>query len=372
MRIKPLCNLMGMRGFLALLVLAVVTSSCGHTEASRPAASADVIMQTIRDYGRGHQPLLTPANSEKPDGSDDVYSTHIRNILDQEDFPQLEEIAQRNRIEKGRLIGGIWKIVGYYNGTGWPVNEGEPKESDWQRHIATLKNWIAASPNSTAARLSLAYLYVNYSWIARGGGFADSISDAQWKLFYERNAQAKTLLLEVSSFKDKDPFWYQVMQLVSHNEGWDKTQARELFDQAVAFEPGYYHFYVEYSRYLQPQWYGKAGDIQTFADEISSRMPEPDGSMLYFWILANRVCYCRQAQEDLPHASYEQFSKGYANITRLYGVSNLNANRFAFIATTFHDQAAARKAFANITKMDKSIWTYQSIFDNSREWANTP
>jgi hypothetical protein len=362
---------MGMPGFLALLVLAVVTSSCSHTEASRPPASADV-MRTIRDYGRGHQSLLAPANSEKPDESDVVYSSHIRNILVQEDFAQLEKIAQSNRIEKGRLMGGVWKIVGYYNGTGWPVDEGKPKESDWQRHIATLKKWIAASPNSTAARLSLAYLYVNYSWVARGGGFADSISDAQWKLFYERNAQAKTLVLEVSSFKDKDPFWYQVMQLVSHNEGWDKTQARELFDQAVAFEPGYYHYYFEYSRYLEPQWYGKPGNIQAFADEISSRVPEPDGSMFYFWILANRVCYCRQAQEDLPHASYEKFSKGYANITRFYGVSNLNANRFAFIATTFRDRSAAREAFTNITKMDESIWTYQSIFDNSREWASTP
>jgi hypothetical protein len=38
---------------------------------------------------------------------------------------------------------------------------------------------------------------------------------------------------------------------------------------------------------------------------------EPDGSMFYFWMLANRVCYCRHAQEDLPHASYEKFSKGY-------------------------------------------------------------
>jgi transposase-like protein len=88
---------------------------------------------------------------------------------------------------------------------------------------------------------------------------------------------------------------------------------------------------------------------------------------------ANQVfSWRRQAQEDLPRASYEKFSKGYANITRLYGVSNLNANRFAFIATTFRDQSAAREAFANITKMDESIWTYQSIFDNSREWANTP
>jgi hypothetical protein len=372
MLIQPLQNLTRILRFLGILVLAATTSSCNHAEASRANASEDVIMQVIRDYGRGHQSLLTPANFEKPDEYDDIYSAHIRNILVQEDFAQLEKIAQRNRVEKGRLIGGVWKILGYYDGTGWPVDEGKPKESDWQLRIATLKKWIAASPNSTAARLSLAYLYVNYSWVARGVGFSDSVSDDQWKLFYERTAQAKSLLLEISSFKDKDPFWYEVMQLVARNEGWDKTQVRELFDQAVSFEPGYYHFYVEYSGYLQPQWYGKPGDIQALADEISQRLPEPDGSMFYFWILANRACYCRQALDDLPNASYEKFNRGYSNIIRLYGVSNLNANRFAFIAATFHDQSAAREAFANITKIDENIWSSQSIFDKYREWASTP
>jgi hypothetical protein len=37
--------------------------------------------------------------------------------------------------------------------------------------------------------------------------------------------------------KEKDPFWYEAMQLVAHDEGWDQADVRELFDQAVAFEP---------------------------------------------------------------------------------------------------------------------------------------
>jgi Domain of unknown function (DUF4034) len=368
---QPFCKPLGFAALLGLIAMALSTSSCAQSEASRLDDQPDAVMQAIRDYGRGHQSLLTQANPAKPDQTDISYSAHVRSLLFQEDFPQLEKTAKQNRVEKGRLIGGMWKGVGFYNGTGWPVAEGSPKESDWQRSIAMLKKWIAANPNSTAARLSLAYLYVNYSWAARGGGFADSISDAQWKLFYERNAQAKALLLEATLFTDKDPFWYELMQLVARNEGWSQSVARKLFDEAVAFEPGYYHYYIDYSRYLEPQWYGKPGDIQTFADETAKRVPEPDSSMLYFWIFSNRACYCQDAQEELPHASYEKLRQGYANIARLYGVSNLNANRFAFMSTSFRDQAAAREAFANITKMDDSIWTYQSVFDNSRAWATS-
>jgi hypothetical protein len=241
MLIKPLRNSLGILGFFAILVLAFSAAACGHTAASTPPESSDLVMQTIRDYGRGHQALLTPATSEKPDQSDLAYSAHIRSILVQGDFAQLEKIAQQNRIEKGRLIGGVWKVVGFYAGTGLPVAEGEPKEPDWQRQLATLKKWVADCPNSTPARLSLAYLYANYAWVARGKGFSDSVSDVQWKLFYERIAQAKAILLDVSSFKDKDPFWYSTMLLIAQGEGWNHHDTRELFDQAAAFEPGYYH-----------------------------------------------------------------------------------------------------------------------------------
>ena len=32
----------------------------------------------------------------------------------------------------------------------------------------------------------------------------------------------------------------EAMHLVAHDEGWDQADVRELFDQAVAFEPEYY------------------------------------------------------------------------------------------------------------------------------------
>jgi hypothetical protein len=363
---------LGFAPLLGLVAMALSTTSCAQSEASRLDAQPAAVMQAIRDYGRGHQALLVPGSTEKSDQPEQAYCAQVRNILVQEDFSQLEKIAQQNRVEKGRLLGGVWKIWAFYCGTSWPVDAGKPNESEWQGQISRLNNWIAAYPNSAATHLSLAYLYINYSWNARGSGFADSVTDAQWKLFHEGNAKAKAILLEASSLKNKDPFWYELMQVVAHNEGWAQAEAREVFDQAVAFEPGYYHYYVEYDRYLQPQWYGKPGDVLAFAKEISSKVSEPDGSMFYFWIMSSRACYCKDAMQDLPQASYPKLQAGYNSIARLYGVSNLNANRFAYMATTFMDKAAAGNAFASVTKMDEDIWSYQSVFDNSREWATAP
>jgi hypothetical protein len=128
--------------------------------------------------------------------------------------------------------------------------------------------------------------------------------------------------------------------------------------------------YREYARYVSPQWYGERGDILTFAEETSSRIPEPSGSMLYFQIVSSLACYCKPDFEDLHQISHPIAKQGYANITRFYGTSNLNANRFAFMATTFKDQPSAHEAFAAISSMDMEIWYEESIVNNSRDGAN--
>ena len=355
--------------FFALLGVFLATNSCGHAKASSPVATA-AVMKTIQDYGRDHHSLLTPGSLAKPDEPDALYSAGIKNLLVQEDFAQLEKIAQQNRIEKGRLLGGIWKTFAFYNGTGMPVSVGTPTDSDYAAQIAREKKWIAAYPDSTTPRISLAYLYLNYSWLARGSGFADSVSESQWSLFKSRTAQAKAILVESAALKEKDPFWYEAMQLVAHDEGWDQADVRELFDQAVAFEPEYYHYYREYARYVSPQWYGERGDILAFAEETSNRIPEPNGSMLYFQIVSSLACYCKPALEDLHQISYRNAKRGYDNISRFYGTSNLNANRFAFMATTFKDQPSAHEAFAAISSVDMGIWYDESVVNNSRDWAN--
>ncbi len=332
----------------------------------------DVVMQTIHDYGSGHAGLLSPGSSAKPDENDELYRAHINSLLVQQDFAELEKIARQNRTEKGRLLGGYWKNHEFFLATGYPRNVGGPKDSDYQDQIKTLNKWIAAYRESAAARISLANLYANYASFARGSGYANTVTDSQWQLFQQRTALAKQLLLEAARLKERDPNWYYAMQQVAYNEGWDKTEARDLLDQAISFEPGYYHFYRLHAQYLLPQWYGQPGDIPAFAEEISSRFPEPDSSILYFQIVSSLACYCEEAMADLRHVSYPKVRQGYTNLSRLYGTSNLTANRFAFMATTIHDKPSAHEAFAAVVTMDSDIWYTEAIFDSARNWADSP
>ncbi len=148
---------------LTLLGVFLITNSCGRAKASPSPVATAAVMKAIQDYGRDHHSLLTPGSLAKPDELDGLYSARIKNLLVQEDFAQLEKIAQQNRIEMGRLLGGVWKTFALYIGTGKPVSAGTATDSDYAAQIARVKRWIAAYPvpdTPDFSALSLSELFV--------------------------------------------------------------------------------------------------------------------------------------------------------------------------------------------------------------------
>jgi len=353
---------------VTIVLLAISISSCGHTQAAPPAVPIEAVMNSVRDYGRGHQSAISPAPPSAPDETDEHYGGVINTLFLQENFAELEKIEQQNRIEKGRVIGGAWKSYCFFTGIAAPFGE-ELKDSDYDFRFSIAKKWVAAYPGSATARIALADLYSSYASFARGSGLADSVSSAGWQRFNSRMAQAKQVLLEAAALKDKDVDWFDVMMQVSNSEGWDRTRERELFDQAVAFEPSYYHFYRRYALYLLPQWYGQDGDVKAFGDEIAALRPEPESSVFYFEIVSSLTCYCTTGMDALRQTSWPRTKQGYANLQRLYGTSNLKANRFAFLAFVAKDKSAANQAFASTTAPELDIWTNSQVFDYARTWA---
>jgi hypothetical protein len=332
-----------------LFAVAVTIVSCGKTTAAPLPPSAGEVTQAIRDYGKGHNGLLFAPDNSLPTETDAQYGAHINELFAKEDFAQLEEAERQNRVTKARLIGGIWKSSEFFAVLAEPDHTGELKDADFQRSIAVIQRWIAAYPSSGTARIALAEVDSNYGWFARGNGYADSISASQWDLLHSRNDEALRVLLDAAKTKDRDPRWYETMEEIAQSNDWDKPRMRELFDEASAFEPEYYHYYRRYALYLDPRWHGESGDILALANETAARFPEPNGSLLYFQIMGSMACYCRPKIDELKSASWPKLQQGYRNITELYGTSNLNSNRYAVMAYAFGDQRAAHEAFAIIT-----------------------
>ena len=336
------------------------------------------VMQAIRDYGHGQQPIprtstepqLAHDSGSDPSDLDGPYQAHIGLIFAQGDLAQMEQVAQQVRVDKSRLSGGVWKLFGFYEGVSKPPARDNSTDSEWSAHIKDLKKWTAAYPGSATARIALAQAYINYAWFARGSGYSNTVSDSGWDLFGERIALAKATLIEAAHLKEKCPYWYEAMQIVALAEGWDKRQARELFDQARAFDPTYYHYYREYANFLLPKWYGEEGETQALAEEISSRLPGSDGSIVYFEIASLLACQCDKERDSLDGISWPKVKQGYANLLRLYGTSNLKANRFAYMSFVANDRDAAQSAFSAIgTDWNQLVWNSAANFDSARSWA---
>jgi hypothetical protein len=105
---------------------AVTVASCGHTEAAPPAVSIEIVMNAVRDYGRGHQSVISPAPASMPDETDEQYRAAINSLFAQENFAELEKIEQQNRKRSPSSLLTITSIGGtrtifYPSGTGKTV-----------------------------------------------------------------------------------------------------------------------------------------------------------------------------------------------------------------------------------------------------------
>jgi Domain of unknown function (DUF4034) len=292
------------------------------------------------------------------------YEAAVRRLFQAEKFEQLDCLTDDLRANKARFPGGMWKIHLFYTGLYTPAVN--PTTQDWEQLLARFQKWMAARPMSITARVALATSFIGYAWEARGNGYADTVTKSGWNLFEQRIADARAALEEASSLPAKCPEWYVAMLEVAEAQSWDVAEARALFEKAFKFEPGYYYYERVMGNYLLPKWGGELGDTERFASEIADRLGGDDGDILYFQVANFLMCGCKGD----PHLSWPRISKGFNASERLYGVSMLNLNLIALIASHRNDPIVADSAFRRIgDQWDEETWHKRDRFDDARKWA---
>jgi hypothetical protein len=98
----------------------------------------------------------------------------------------------------------------------------------------------------------LAEAYRSLAWNARGGGFADPVSDANRRQFEGQDIKAFQILAEAEQLPEKCPHLYFVMLEIVRDQGASKEQTRALFERAIAFEPAYYPWFAKTFRVSTP------------------------------------------------------------------------------------------------------------------------
>lgn len=294
----------------------------------------------------------------------DDYMGTVTRLLNEGKIDELDCIADHARSGKERFSGGTWKLHTLYTGLANPIQPPatHATKEDWNALLQRLQHWVVARPKSITARVALATAYEDFAWAARGNGYADTVSDGGQKAFEERTVEAKKTLDEASALTGKDAEWYLAMQSVAQSQGWDKDTMRALFEEASKFEPGYYYYARMLANALQPKWSGEPGDSEKFVQETADRIGGDEGDILYFQVGAKLICGC----EDEPQLSMERMRRGFEASEKHYGVSMLNLNKIAFVASFSKapDAVVADKAFSRIgDQWDKETWQTKESFD---------
>ena len=298
------------------------------------------------------------------------YQETIRSLYNTESFDKIDELADRARSTKSRLTGGFWEIHLLDDALMQPPHGTyQSTDSEWQIHLDRLQRWVKQRPQSITARIAFAGAYLAYGWKARGGGYADQVTEEGWQLFAARSETAGKILAEAFSLPTKDPEWYLTMQMVMMAQQVSKEMQNAMFEKAVAFEPDYYYYYRLQAESLLPKWEGEEGEMGLFAARAADRLGGKRGDIIYYEIATYVNCTC-DAKNQPNGMSWPRIKRGYAAVEEQYGASLQNMNQMAMFAGAAGDPDFAHELMTRIgDNWDPAVWKTREGFETVRNWA---
>lgn len=259
-------------------------------------------------------------------------------------YQWLESEAKRLIESKERFGDGTWKLPRFY--AGLDPKRYLDKSATPEARLAAFESWILAFPDSSTCLIAKAETLTSMAWDARGSGYANTVSEEQWKAFAAKLEEARAALESIPEAKRLDPHWYNSMQTIALGQSWDAGEYDALFARALALEPLYQDLYWSKAYRLLPRWHGEPGDWEKFADD-SIRSAGAEGDSMYTRIAWSLERYYKNFFAE-TRISWPKMQKGFEQIMAQYPGSRWNLNnycRFAFLA---RDRATVKRLTAEI------------------------
>jgi hypothetical protein len=200
---------------------------------------------------------------------------------------------------------------------------------------------------------------------------AGTVTQEGWKLFGERIQESMSVLAAAANLHEQCPQWYSEMMVVGLAQSWDESKMKEIFEQGIRFEPGYFRLYKQYANYLLPKWDGKPGDASAFAKTAADNVGGEEGDVIYFHI-ATAVIGKNGKEFSVHEMDWPRIQRGYQALTAQYGTTGWLKNEIAYFAYKYRDAAFARQQFDLIgDRWDRGVWRDRVYFDRARDWAQS-
>lgn len=305
------------------------------------------------------------------------FKAQVRALVDTENFTEVDKLADELRRTRARWSGGTLKLEFLYTAYQRTLRS----EDEWQRHFSRLNRWVENNPNSVAARILLGEAYTSYAWVARGTGFADTVTDDGRKLFEERLQKAREVLEAAGRLSTKDAAVYWILGRVALGQSWPRDQLEAIFQKGIAVEPDWYQMYFVKAYYLLPRWHGEPGEWVKFAEQAAEMTRREQGESLYariVWFMMNAVGGTLEFKMDEGFfarngISWPKLKQGFIDIEKRHPGSLRTVNTFCQFACLAGDAETARSLFARLgDRWDADVWAVRGRFEKWRAWSDPP
>lgn len=270
-------------------------------------------------------------------------------------FEFLATNAQGQTLTKSKVLSELFHIS---------VENEKDTDIQWLYRKAQIQKWIAAKPQSKAAKLMLAEFWKSYAWKARGSGPGREVGAADAKLFADRIGQAHAVLETASR---ELPMWYSLRMTLARAEGEEHETALALLQEGLKKFPWYADQQSEYLTYLLPRWHGKPGDWQAFA----LLMGKEQGPEAYLH-LVTRAAFMEGVERVITDRStdWELLKKGFEARLATEPDDISLPQQYAAYAWLRKDKVSAKRAFS-LCRDEPHPDFFDALegFDEVKKWA---
>ena len=289
-------------------------------------------------------------------------------LLSTTNFAGLDALAAKYRDSKEAYADGSAKLVYVYDGLA--VSDEDP-EGMWIFRQKQIQGWMNACPESAAARIAMARFLCDYAWKARGGGYANTVTDEGWKLMGERLNQAAQTLRSARDLNGGGPVYWSSLLRVSLGLQVEKADYNSFFNEAVKEYPYYVPYYQVRATYLLPRWYGEEGEWQKDLTRSADQISGEGGDMIY----AQTVWTMHHYGEGInvfegQGISWDRVDRGFGGILKQFPDSIAAKNERANLAALAGDAAKAREYFQDMNgQVDLCQWSDTNEVTKAINWA---
>jgi len=289
----------------------------------------------------------TPACAEGPPDPD---LGRTSTLLLSNAFDKLEAMAAAYRKTDARASGGTPKLEIFYDALASFAHEqnchANPHEDTFENKNGALERWLIAKPDSIAAHVAMAQLWINYGWKARGCSYIAGVTEEGQRLYVERLTKAGSYLKGITP--TADPHIYIELDELARISGSPEIVVAN-YSAAVGNHPDYFPYYSMRANALEEKWYGQPGDVAAFEKSLLTSPGGATGQIAYAWVATSLYDEFPRAEvfQDLG-LDWPALKRAYETKQQTYGLSEHDLNAALIYSSLAHDDDFAQGTVAQI------------------------